>query len=435
MHGYDIGLHYGSLFAGDTPNDMAVRCDYRETLARLYATNYIGQMQSWAAANGTLSSGHLTFEENILWHVPAYGNLMTALKQMGAPGCDILAATYKTFMNKEAGLWDVYNWFMAPVYAGSAARMAGKQGYVMVELCPTTDGQNGRFATKEDAFKIANLTFKSGVNHINSYAQLWNFKEGQTNYFREYADYTSRLAYMLRKANYDSRVGIYYPIETIQGIWKARSETLQDFTEGKYGTKVQRAMMDLVQGFWAAGWDSTLVDAESILSAKTLGRSLLINGVAFDSLVLPFAKIMSPEVLKKLREWEEAGGKLLFVGELPRVASDPGRHEEVAAWARGRALESVSGAIREAVSAVGDPMTVSGANLFRSRYDMGDRKMYFIINMNAAAQGVTFSHPGATGFVLYDNMTGAVLSLSGSTGAYTLPADGSIFVVVLDEGG
>jgi hypothetical protein len=221
MHGYDIGLHYDRLFQGDTPNDMAVRCDYRETLAHLYAANYIGQMQAWAKKNNTLSSGHLTFEENILWHVPAYGNLMTALKYMGAPGCDNLAATYKTFMNTRVGLWDAYNWFLAPLYAGSAARMAGKQGYVMVELCPTTDGMDGRFATKADPFKIANLTFKSGVNHINSYGQLWNFKENANNYFRLFADYTARMAYMLRKANYDSRVGIYYPVETIQGIWKA----------------------------------------------------------------------------------------------------------------------------------------------------------------------------------------------------------------------
>jgi hypothetical protein len=430
MHGYEIALHYGSLFTGDTPNDMAVRCDYRETLAHLYAANFIGQMQAWAKKNNTLSSGHLTFEENIIWHVPAYGNLMTALKYMGAPGCDNLAATYKTFMNTNVGLWDAYNWSLAAVYAGSAARMAGKQGYVMVELCPTTDGQDGRFATKEDAFKIANLTFKSGVNHINSYGQLWNFKEGETNYFRQYADYTARLAYMLRKANYDSRVGIYYPIETIQGIWKARSETLQDFTDGKYGTKVQHALLDLVQGLWSAGWDGTLVDADSILLAKVEGKALVINGVAFEALILPYATIMKPEVLKKLLTWERAGGRLLFVGDLPRVATDPDRHEEVAALIKGRSLLSVSTALREAVSAVKDLMTHSGANIFLSRYDMGDRKMYFFINMNPAPQEIFFSHPQAKGFDLYDNMTGIVLSINGASGSYTIPANGSVFVVI-----
>lgn len=430
MHGYNIALHYDSLFAGDTPNDMAVRCDYRETLAYLYAANYIGQMQAWAKANGTISSGHLTFEENIMWHVPAYGSLMTAMKYMGAPGCDNLASTYQTFINTDVNLWDSYNWFMAPVYAGSAARMAGKQNYVMVELCSVTDGQSGAFATKEDAFKIANLTFKSGVNHMNSYTQLWSFKEGETSYFREFADYTARMSYMLRKANYDSRVGIYYPMETIQGLWKAQSTTMQDFTDGKYGTKVQNAIMDLVQGYWKAGWDGTMVDADSIKIAKIEGKTLVINGVAFESLVLPYAKIMNPDVLKKLLEWEKAGGKLIFVGELPNVATDFDKHDEVAALVKGRTLVSVDDAISQSIAAVDDAMTLTGENIYTGRYDMGDKKMYFYINMNNAPEKISFSNPGAQSFDLYDNMTGEIIAVDGTSGEYTIPANASVFVIV-----
>jgi hypothetical protein len=112
------------------------------------------------------------------------------------------------------------------------------------------------------------------------------------------------------------------------------------------------------------------------------------------------------------------------------VATDPDRHEEVAALIKGRSLLSVSTALHEAVSAVKDPMIHSGANIFLSRYDMGDKKMYFFINMNPAPQGLSFSHPQAKGFDLYDNMTGAVLSINGASGSYTLPANGSVFVVV-----
>jgi len=430
MHGYNIALHYDSLFAGDTPDDMAVRCDYRETLAYLYAANYIGQMQAWAKANGTISSGHLTFEENIMWQVPAYGNLMTAMKNMGAPGCDNLAATYRTFLNTDVTDWLSYDWFMAPFYAGSSARMAGKQDYVMVELCPTTDGQNGNYATKADAFKITNLTFKSGVNHMNSYCQLASFKQGDVSYFKEFANYTSRMSYILRKANYDSRVGIYYPIETVQGIWKVTSDNLRDFTDDQYGTKVQKSIMKLVQGYWKAGWNGTMLDADSIKIAKIEGKALVINGVAFESLVLPYAKVMNTEVLKKLLEWEKAGGKLLFVGELPNVSTDFDKHDELAALVKGRSLVSVEDAISQSIASVDDDMTLTGQNIYADRYDMGDKKMYFYINMNNTDTKISFSNPNAKGFDLYDNMTGEIISVNGTSGEYIIPANASIFVIV-----
>jgi len=430
MHGYEIGLHYESLFSGDTLDDMTVRCNYRQTLAYLYSANYYAQIADWCESNGTISSGHLLHEECIMFQVVSYGDMMSVMKRMGRPGCDCLAEDFEDYMNTDVGLWNVCNWFMAPVYAGSAARLTGKSDYVMAELCSTHKGANGKFASRADAYKIINMMYRCGVNQLNSYNQSWNFTDNGKSYAKEFNDYTARMAYILRKSTFDSRIGIYYPIESVQAIWKSKSTTLQDITDGKKGTKIQKSITTLVQSTWNANADCMMIDAESILLADIVGKTLVINGVSLESIILPYASVMDYDVLLKLKSFQNAGGQVQFVGELPTVSTKLGEHSRVQELAKGFTLVTEAQAVKNAVAFVEQSTTISGSSINISRYELGDKKMYFVMNMLDADQVITVSDSSCAGFDIYDNMTGTVTTVTSNSTSVKIPAVGSVFIVV-----
>ncbi|MFR1434477.1 MAG: hypothetical protein ACLSS9_04415 [Acutalibacteraceae bacterium] len=434
MHGYSLKTHYHSLFEGNTPQDMAVRVNYRQTTAALFAENYTGQIAEWGKKNGVITSGHLNMEEHLLWHVPNYGDLMTVLKAAGAPGGDMLTGKYANYMSEAMGNWFISNPFMAGKYVGSAARVAGKEDLVMVEICPTDTYESGYFASKNDAFAITNMLYMAGYNHINSYVQSWalNQQDG-TDYTKEYLDYVGRLSYMMRNSSYDGKLGVYYPIETMQAYFTAMRTTLDDTTEGHQGKEMQQTLMTLTKNLWSKQMDYTFIDAQSILDAKISGKALVINNASFECIMMPRTEVLSVKVLEKLQKWEKAGGKLIWIEEKPHVATGLNDHAALQSAVSSVKTVSIDTAVSQAAAALTENMTVSATDIgtvYMTRHKLQDKTMYYIVNGSGKANTVQLSYSGASSLDVYDPVTGEITTHSGDGTAVKMNPYTAMFVVV-----
>ncbi|MBQ7302505.1 MAG: hypothetical protein IJW89_02875 [Clostridia bacterium] len=430
--GYDIATNYHSLFAGDSYKDQQVRTNYREIVGELFAENYTGQISEYLAQYGILSSGHLTLEENIVNHVANYGNYMHALSGMSAPGVDVCIGGYTAYMNEILGDWTVTNHFMSAKYGGSVGRLKNSD-LVMVEFCPI-ETEDGKFQSKNDQYAITNNVFFSGINHINSYSQNWNMVENGVNYSADYADYTARMSYMLRNSEFDTPLGVYYPIETMQANFKGMTMHLQDQMPGARGTKMQKTLMALTKAIWSNQMEHTFIDADSILNAKIQGKALVINGFAVECLIMPRTEVLSVKVAEKLNAWKQAGGTVIWLEEKAAVSAEVGKEATLQALLKNDTVTATQEeAVAKAKAVLNETLKVTAADtteLFVSRHKLQDSTMYFVVNNRTESNKVTLSYEGAKSFDIYDNETGKITTVSGSNTTVDIAACRSIFVVV-----
>ena len=431
--GYDISTNYHSLFEGDSVRDMQIRTNYREIIGELFATNYTGQISEYLSQYGILSSGHLTMEENIVSHVANYGNFMRALSGMTAPGVDVCVGGYEDYLNEILGGWNITNHFMAAKYGGSVARINGTADYVMVEFCPI-ETEDGKFQSKNDQYAITNTVFFSGINHINSYSQNWNMVEDGVNYSLDYADYTARMSYMLRNSDYDTRLGVYYPIETMQAYFKGMKMSLQDQMQDARGTKMQKMLMSLTKTLWKNQMDYTFFDADAIKAAKIQGKALVVNGCAIECLILPRTEVLSVAVAEKLNAWKKAGGTIIWLEEKASVSAELGKEAELQELLSAYTITAtIDEAVAMAKVLLDDALELTATDtndLFLSRHKLQDSVMYFLINNHETANQISLSYAGATSFDVYDNETGAIKTITGDDATITIEPYRSVFVVV-----
>lgn len=384
------------LFSGDEEiHEEKIR--FWETVGHMVASAYFEQIAEWCGAHGLPFSGHCLLEECLDEHVPLYGNLIECLKTFPWPGVDILTGDPNDYDGSG------FPYYMASQYVGSAARMTGRTQNVMVEVCPIQRGP--RDYTFEEERGTMNKIFFAGINHINSYLAAPRLGEN----FKTYAAHAARVTHILRDAVWDGRIGMYYPIETVQGVFRPSNIGVNG---GAYtGREAQRCMASingLTLSLRREKLDSTIVDAAWIREATVADGCLTANRLTIGTLLLPNALYLPPDVREKLTAWQACGGHLIFAEGAPEgfdVCPDP-----VAAAKAFNPME----------------MTLTGAaegSIWINAWTCGGRRVWFILNTAAVPQTVTLD--AGADFEVWDNDTGEI------TEAHTVTVDGysSVFAV------
>ncbi|MCQ2431845.1 MAG: hypothetical protein MJ175_04490 [Clostridia bacterium] len=368
-----------------------------ETVGNMVCSAYFEQIADWCTARGLPFSGHCLLEECIDEHVPLYGKLVQCLKAFTWPGVDILTGDPKDYEGKE------FPYYMAAQYVGGAARMTGRTQNVMVEICPIQRGQ--RDYTFEEERGTMNKIFFSGINHINSYLTASRLGDN----FKEYAAHAARVTHVLRSAVWDGRIGMYYPIETVQGVFRpSRLGVNCGAYTGREAQTCMKSINDLTLELRREALDSTVVDAQWIREANISDGCLSANGLIIGTLILPNALYLPKDVSDKLAEWQKHGGHLIFTDGAPEgfsVCPDP----------------------IAAAKAFNPPdMIVEGVetgSVWINAWLCEGKRIWYILNTAAVPQTLTLRREGA--FTIWNNNTGEI------TECHTVTVDGysSIFAV------
>lgn len=422
-HGYSIldNLHY--VFDDTYKNDSdakIVRVNYRQTVGDLVSENYFKQLSEYCRKYGTKLSGHGLLEEGIADHVLYYGDLMQSLREMDIPGVDSLWGNPESYLNN--------NVFMAVKYATSAATIAGKDRYTMVEFCADDFNHESAGALtsseKTKAWKTLNLMYFQGITHINSYVDISYFgSDGRT-----FTDYFARLGYISRQAKWDGEIALYYPVNTQQAYSIPTKSAIINYA-GNYGTINQVA-----EELYAKQLDFTIVDNQFILEATVENGVIYNEYVSFKAICMPAVEVMPYDVLQKLNAFEESGGTVVWIKTKPTL---PDKKSDKTAFTTlinkmGAAVDVETGVntVKTAVKDSKLSISYTASDLYVGKYALDNKAMYWLYNYSDSSRSITFSYTGSNGFDVYDPRTGEITSYSTSSINISIGASDAMIIIV-----
>ncbi len=308
-YGYELNLP--SLFGGFTDYDKIIRMNYYQLVASLFKSSYIDQISDWCEANGTASSGHLLFEEDMNDHIETYGgDFLQFVGGMTIPGADTLWVNPDLLMGKH----NIGN-YMGLRYVASAAKNAGKPD-VFLEYNP-----DAAEALPDNPMPAslggASISRLLGCNVFHVINPQYNYTTDQ---LVELNNYVGRMNTILDEVTECGDIAVFYPIATVQALHNADADH-SSTTGGKKPTQayeLNTRYEDLCKNLLTNQFSFTVLDDETIRAATVTADGRLVAGLgSYRVVILGYTQYISVEALQKLTHFTEAGGTVIFVGETP----------------------------------------------------------------------------------------------------------------------
>ncbi len=303
--GYSIDKIIPSLFTESDPNWKKYRYDYWLTIGELVSQNYFGQIRNWCRKQNIESGGHLLAEENIVHHVPFYGDFFKCIKMLDAPGIDCLTS-----------IPDTVPWYIAKI-ASSAARLQNRR-LVMCETSdhiqnyrPQGDTRPKRIVTEGEIRGTLNRLFINVINRITSYYAFNQLNDDALNRLNEWC---GRCSSLVESSTVETDIAVLYPIETLWIRFIPSSLWTRDATEA---AKIETIYKSVIEGLFSSQRDFLIIDNEAITKGTVKKGVLTYNGLQFRTIILPGVDTLPLKVWSKLSDFVNSGGMLFLVGNLP----------------------------------------------------------------------------------------------------------------------
>ena len=412
MHGYDLMPHLPRLFAGDDLESRRVRTHFHQTVAELLRANFAGQIREWCEARGVSSSGHFLHDEYPSLHVPCYGDLLLFAAEFDVPAMDIGIPNRDRF--------DSFHYEQAR-FCSSIAEWKDRDE-VVVLLDPIISGGGLQRLSPEIPLLLnsANWLFFHGVNSFTSYLPLDPINTpddkgrgrraaGYTpEEFRAFNEYIGRLSLVLRGARRENEVAVYYPISRFQGLYRPSNQ---------HWSKVHKEFVawekpwETIDGtLTSADIDFSVVHPQAVAGATIEDGRLRIGRGSYRVLVMPPMDLLPLEVLRKIGGFEAAGGKVVWVDEVPSsalYARDDEAVRQGLASVRPVAAGELPALIGRSYGPAFDlTFTPGTAELGVARFHRDGKKIYFL--MNKTEQDLAVHVSGSGPVTVLDPSTGEI---------------------------
>lgn len=410
MHGYEIEENLYSLYAGNTDHDRLVRVNFYQTVSELFRTSYFEQIAKWCEDNGVLSSGHLLFEENIQRQIETYGgDFLQLCGAMGIPGGDVLQIEPDRLLSKGT---DIGN-FMGLKYVYSAAKNQGRQK-VHLEFTPSAVA-GAPFFSEPGKYTIAGATLTS-LFGANTYSVICGDSDIPAKDLRKFTDYVGRINVLLESAYTTSEIGVFYPVDSVRAAYTATGEHF-DYNGAGEAAKINRLMQDTCFDILCAGFDFTVIDAQSVAASEIKDGRMKAGLGSYSVIVMPHVSVISCDALEKLLDFESSGGKIIWLECTPKTCDSLNDAERFAA-ARSRLSASTSkDPVEKIREYCGVPMNARiKSGVFISEYKRKDdgKTVVYLANSTNSVKSVTLGD-GYGKFLIYDPYDCTVTGSEGQT--------------------
>lgn len=276
------------------------RYRYQDALSECFTRAFMDNIADWCKENGIAMTGHVLSEDSLTSQIYALGECMRVYRKMDIPGIDVLV--------------DDRN-FLAVKQAVSVQRQLGKEG-VVSELYGVTqwDCSFKTFKLQGDWQAALGVTFR--VPHLS-----WMSMEGeakrdwpgsifyQSPWYKKFSnieDYFGRLNLCLSRGNAIVRVGMIHPVESAW-LYMGAGDILGDKLKS-----YDNAFLETVSTLLKATIDYDLI-SESILADNT---QILSD---YEVIILPRMLTIRSTTLKCLDAFLKNGGKVIILGQKPRL--------------------------------------------------------------------------------------------------------------------
>lgn len=471
-HGYDIRRCIYRLILPDEESGR-IRCDYFDTLADLFQTNYFKVIHDWCQDHRLKLFAHLLGEETLLGHVRYSGDYMRQNRYQDVCGADHLG--------KGIGSLNIK-------FTSAAAHSYGKER-TAVEVFAGC----GWDMTFLEYTRMVTWMFQQGmqtiINHGFFYSdrgerkndwppsQFFQWKEWDKQSLGN--DMIRRMHYGLTDGMNEMDILVYVPTETFWYHYIPDQHFTHGFFHGAFSRGEQAAVLDekfqfLLNTLSCKNMDFDLIHNDAVENfcvkdGKILNR---LTGQAFSVLLLPMCHVLPVKMAELCREFCMAQGKLLCIDQIPALALDrknDGQLEQCMAAIRKtesytfcemsdieKIIRKINASIPHPIKIVSgtgvtqnnhmtypayliDPYMHGGEDLsgvLFSRYIKDGRRNTLFMNYGRSEETIDVFVEGSSTPEIWDLMTGTIspapVIASGDGGVtirLTLPVDRGMFVV------
>ncbi len=296
-YGEDLLPLRRSLFAGKSPRDREVRRRYWALIGELTCTRYFGAIRQWCAGHNVAASGHCLREEDLFSKVPLEGSPIANLRQMHIPGMDLLTSDPASALTN--------GWLTALLPASAAAHNGTR--LVMTEVSDFAHTWDHRPHADLKAMQTtAAWQAAFGVTEFTLYYNLADLPQGED---QAYTAYVGRLNALLRAAQPDRNVLLYYPIRDLWEEFLPVAEPILPQTQSRAAQRIVSSFMRLGQALTAHQAAFALIDHEVLAEARIENGRLRIGSGIYDAIILP-AGAWLPD-LPQIENWLCQPGHLI----------------------------------------------------------------------------------------------------------------------------
>lgn len=328
----------------DGPEARKIRLLIHRTFLRQFCEAFSKPIYEWCEANGLEHTGHYNAEDSFEGQIRCHcGGIMAHYRYQQAPGIDHLCRQTDGFTYGGGMLLTVKQ-------VGSAARQLGRKR-VLTEIFGVSRHTN----TFEDFKWLADYDMVLGANFLcphltlysakgrakRDYPPNWNYQQTYWYELRPLNDYFTRLAAVLMNGTAKPDVLVLHPIESgtaahrfgfqppsgvgrtvYQYTVSGRKRTMPvDLPAEDLSTahRLDQMLRRVLESSLNAGYDTDLGDEGYIEDMGSVEGSLFrIGEMAYPVVVVPPSDTWRPRTYELLKQFVAHGGKLIFVGRLPK---------------------------------------------------------------------------------------------------------------------
>lgn len=333
---------YPALWEDIGPETAAARNALFGFRAELFAQGFVKVVSDWSVAHGITATGHFAPEEAVV-PANASGDLMKSFKYLEIPGIDKIGGHRPAERFYKLVSSAAYNWDKPLVMSETYGAMPnyGEPGDLSwdeiysIAMDQYTKGINA-LIPHAVWYDNAKVTFKPELSHRNPlYAGR----------LREFTTFLARLNVMLQPAGrHVADIAMLYPIHSLLGDHYFTTEKGPATIDGWVDPanefyKKAVAQIDYVEvANWLtniAGKDFTFIHPEALDERCVVsGARLLLRNAAnheeFRVIIVPSCAMISVSNLRKIVDFYDAGGTVIFTTRLPCRSAEMGKDAEVA---------------------------------------------------------------------------------------------------------
>ncbi|MGH0053006.1 MAG: hypothetical protein ACQ5SW_06420, partial [Sphaerochaetaceae bacterium] len=355
------------------------RYRYFEVLTERFSSAYCAVLDDWCSSHGILSTGHLMGESTLELQSRLCGEAMRSYRSFRLPGIDMLADRREYTTAKQAQ---------------SACHQFGCPG-VLSELYGVTNWDFDFRGHKLQGDWQAALGVSVRVHHLSWATMSGESKrdypapiDQHSTWYKEYRfleDYFARINVALTTGKPKVRIGVLHPIES---YWLTLGP---DDQTNEVRKQLEDQFASITSWLLFAQLDFDFI-AESLLPNLYHGckhATCLVGEMQYEVLIVPQLITMRSSTLSILKDFIEAGGKVLFLGEGPSYIDaqisqaaneivDKAEHIGFDQWALLKALTSVRD-----IAIYNGNHTICDDLIYQMRED-ATRKLVFIAHGKAS---------------------------------------------------
>jgi len=441
-YGYDILAELPWIFFdADGEPVSPVRRDYFDCITFLFTDAFARQIGEWCDENDMMHTGHVLAEGTLRSQTTVVGSAMRFYEHMQAQGIDILTErSYEYGTAKQCS---------------SVLRQMGRR-WMLSELYGCTGWDFGFEGHKAIGDWQAALGVNLRCQHLSWYTMSGeakrdypasiHFQSPWWPHYRRVEDYFARVGAVMSRGEAVRRLLVVHPIES---VWALANLRWEDSAEVR---RLDEQFEEIRAWLLEEHLDFDYGDEDML---ARLGRvpegdppRLTVGQAGYDAVLVPPMVTVRSSTVALLTRFAEAGGAVIFCGELPRYVDAKRRTDQAMAFARDctcvpydrHALAKAAGDVARSVSIRADGGREHRDVLYLLQRE-GDNHYLFLCNTNRSSQtGPLEVQVHAQGNVqLWDPETGKRYAVAAETDGATVrfqtsmaPSGSRLFVLTPD---